>query len=122
MVPEAPGRTVFWQNQPIGSVNYRPDGRLSGHVKYRGEELVIENENAVHAAALYPLLERWCRNLDRKAAIIVQAQQPGKPKPPGNPPTSPAEPQRPAPVEEPPRPIPVPAPDEPAKPIRTDKD
>jgi len=33
--------------------------------------------------------------------------QPGKPKPPGNPPVRP-EPQEPKPIEEPPRPIPVP--------------
>ena len=42
--------------------------------------------------------------------------QPGKPKPPGNPPTR--EPQRPPPVEEPPRPIPVPPVDRPPPPMQ----
>jgi hypothetical protein len=43
----------------------------------------------------------------------VHAQQPGKPKPPGNPPR-PSDPDNPMPVEEPPSPIPVPLPsDEP---------
>jgi len=37
----------------------------------------------------------------------AEAQQPGKPKPPGNPPTRPDR-DKPPPVEEPPDPIPVP--------------
>jgi hypothetical protein len=37
----------------------------------------------------------------------LRAQQPGKPKPPGNPPRNP-DPNRPEPIEEPPAPIPVP--------------
>jgi len=37
----------------------------------------------------------------------ARTQQPGKPKPPGNPPTRPDR-DKPSPVEEPPEPIPVP--------------
>jgi hypothetical protein len=46
----------------------------------------------------------------------ADAQQPGKPKPPGNPPTQP-DPDKPLPIEEPPQPIPVPP--EPDEPIPT---
>jgi hypothetical protein len=45
--------------------------------------------------------------------------QPGKPKPPGNPPVRP-EPQQPAPIEEPPRPIPIPPVERPPAPIGAD--
>ena len=45
--------------------------------------------------------------------------QPGKPKPPGNPPLRP-EPQQPAPIEEPPRPIPIPPVERPPAPIGAD--
>src|SRR5947208_3584226 len=43
----------------------------------------------------------------RSSAMGGQGGQPGKPKPPGNPPVR-QEPQRPQPIEEPPRPLPVP--------------
>jgi len=46
--------------------------------------------------------------------------QPGKPKPPGNPPVRP-EPQEPKPIEEPPTPIPVPPVERPPAPIRVDR-
>jgi hypothetical protein len=46
--------------------------------------------------------------------------QPGKPKPPGNPPVRP-EPQEPRPIEEPPTPIPVPPMERPPAPIRADQ-
>ena len=46
--------------------------------------------------------------------------QPGKPKPPGNPPVRP-EPQEPKPIEEPPTPIPVPPLERPPAPIRADR-
>ena len=46
--------------------------------------------------------------------------QPGKPKPPGNPPVRP-EPQEPKPIEEPPTPIPVPPVERPPEPIRADR-
>jgi hypothetical protein len=46
--------------------------------------------------------------------------QPGKPKPPGNPPLRP-EPQQPAPIEEPPRPIPIPPVERPPVPIGADR-
>ena len=46
--------------------------------------------------------------------------QPGKPKPPGNPPVRP-EPQEPKPIEEPPTPIPVPPVERPPAPIRADQ-
>ena len=43
-------------------------------------------------------------------------QQPGKPKPPGNPPIRP-EPRQPQPIEEPPRPIPIPPVERPPPPV-----
>jgi len=43
--------------------------------------------------------------------------QPGKPKPPGNPPVR-QEPQRPQPIEEPPRPLPVPPVERPPLPMQ----
>jgi hypothetical protein len=46
--------------------------------------------------------------------------QPGKPKPPGNPPVRP-EPQEPKPIQEPPTPIPVPPVERPPAPIRADR-
>ena len=46
--------------------------------------------------------------------------QPGKPKPPGNPPIRP-EPQEPKPIEEPLRPIPVPPVERPPAPIGADR-
>ena len=46
--------------------------------------------------------------------------QPGKLKPPGNPPVRP-EPQEPKPIEEPPTPIPVPPVERPPEPIRADR-
>ena len=46
-------------------------------------------------------------------------QQPGKPKPPGNPPIRP-EPRQPQPIEEPPRPIPIPPVERPPLPIGAD--
>jgi hypothetical protein len=46
--------------------------------------------------------------------------QPGKPKPPGNPPMRP-EPQEPKPIQEPPTPIPVPPVERPPVPIRADR-
>jgi hypothetical protein len=46
-----------------------------------------------------------------------QAQQPGKPKPPGNPLPERDDPDDAQPVEEPPPPIPVPRPDPPPPPI-----
>ena len=45
--------------------------------------------------------------------------QPGKPKPPGNPPVRP-EPQEPKPIQEPPTPIPIPPVEIPPAPIRAD--
>ncbi|HUC67997.1 MAG TPA: hypothetical protein VMA53_21460 [Stellaceae bacterium] len=50
----------------------------------------------------------------------IEAQQPGKPKPPGNPPQKP-EPEIPPPIDEPPRPIPSPRPEPPPVPIRARK-
>jgi hypothetical protein len=50
----------------------------------------------------------------------IEAQQPGKPKPPGNPPQKP-EPEIPPPISEPPRPIPSPRPEPPPAPIRARK-
>jgi hypothetical protein len=46
--------------------------------------------------------------------------QPGKPKPPGNPPVRP-EPQEPKPIQEPPTPIPVPPVERPPVPMRADR-
>jgi hypothetical protein len=46
--------------------------------------------------------------------------QPGKPKPPGNPPVR-QEPQEPKPIQEPPVPIPVPPVERPPIPIRADR-
>jgi hypothetical protein len=46
-------------------------------------------------------------------------QQPGKPKPPGNPPIRPV-PRQPQPIEEPPRPIPIPPVESPPPPIAAD--
>jgi hypothetical protein len=46
-------------------------------------------------------------------------EQPGKPKPPGNPPIRP-EPRQPQPIEEPPRPIPIPPVESPPPPIVAD--
>ena len=46
--------------------------------------------------------------------------QPGKPKPPGNPPVRP-EPEEPKPIKEPPTPIPVPPVERPPAPIRADR-
>ena len=48
----------------------------------------------------------------------IEAQQPGKPKPPGNPPQKP-EPEIPPPISEPPRPIPSPRPEPPPVPVQT---
>ena len=45
--------------------------------------------------------------LVEKVGAELRGQQPGKPKPPGNPPRRP-DPDTPLPVEEPPQPIPVP--------------
>ena len=50
----------------------------------------------------------------------IEAQQPGKPKPPGNPPAEEPEADEPPPVEEPPRPMPPPRPESPP-PLRTRK-
>jgi hypothetical protein len=52
-------------------------------------------------------LARVYGELVEAAAAERHAQQPGKPKPPGNPPRHP-DPDRPRPVEEPPEPIPLP--------------
>jgi hypothetical protein len=46
-------------------------------------------------------------------------QQPGKPKPLGNPPIRP-EPRQPQPIEEPPRPIPIPPVERPQPPLVAD--
>jgi hypothetical protein len=46
----------------------------------------------------------------------LEAQQPGKPKPPGNPPPWP-DPDKPRPIDEPPEPIPPPPPDQPPPPM-----
>src|SRR5439155_9861977 len=53
----------------------------------------------------------------RSSAMGGQGGQPGKPKPPGNPPVR-QEPQRPQPIEEPPRPLPVPRVERPPLPIQ----
>jgi hypothetical protein len=50
--------------------------------------------------------------LSRGGRAMQLAQQPGKPKPPGNPPESP-DPEKPPPVEEPPEPMPIPTRDDP---------
>jgi outer membrane biosynthesis protein TonB len=48
----------------------------------------------------------------------IEAQQPGKPKPPGNPPQRP-DPDQPQPIGEPPRPVPPPRPEPPPAPVQT---
>ncbi len=69
------------------------------------------------------LSEHWSRSPlgpERTGgAAALMGGQPGKPSPPGNPPT-PREPQRP-PVEEPPRPIPVPPVERPPAPMQVDQ-
>jgi hypothetical protein len=52
-------------------------------------------------------------------AAEQQSQQPGKPKPPGNPPSEEKEPEseRPSPIREPPRPLPVPPVERPPAPM-----
>jgi hypothetical protein len=50
---------------------------------------------------------------DRRIGLLLFAQQPGIPEPPGSPPRPPADPTAPPPREDPPRPIPIPRPDEP---------
>jgi hypothetical protein len=54
------------------------------------------------------------------AELESQAQQPGKPKPPGNPPRPPAR-EAPQPIREPPRPIPPPPVEPPPPPMTAQK-
>jgi hypothetical protein len=56
--------------------------------------------------------------LVERSRALRASQQPGKPKPPGNPPNR-REPDETAPVEEPASPIPTPAPDDEPPPMQT---
>jgi hypothetical protein len=81
---------------------------------------------AAEIARAAPVITRRWLNPGGEGGVISSAKslrsfsmggQPGKPKPPGNPPIRP-EPQEPKPIEEPPRPIPLPPVERPPAPIR----
>ncbi len=98
-------------------------------LSYRGapdKALWTEKATALRAAAARerdPVAQQTLLRLAEDCEAIageIEAQQPGTPKPPGNPPQRP-EPEIPPPIEEPPRPIPSPRPEPPPVPVRTRK-
>ena len=60
-----------------------------------------------HDPVTHETLVVLAEDCERLAAVRETAQQPGKPKPPGNPP-DPPDGERPVPIQEPPRPMPPP--------------
>ena len=77
----------------------------------------MHQRNALERQTLLTLAE----DCDAIAAELeLQSQQPGKPKPPGNPPRPPGR-EGPAPIREPPRPMPPPPVEPPSPPISARK-
>src|SRR6266481_7650577 len=111
---ERPNREV--RTKPGDNAPHDPQFLVSGRCRALSLPLSGPN-NLMRSPSRNQILEAPSQG--ESAMEVAMGQQPGKPKPPGNPPIRP-EPRQPQPIEEPPRPIPIPPVERPPPPLVAD--